>query len=299
MGYSDTKIKKIKFLLNVRNLTYKLAPMAQNKLSSRLYMIIKSAAAAAALPIIFIYVMIAKPDYKIMNAAAHVVLPVAGAVGDLVTWPIRFVRDTAVNIGELSNLRAENEELRVRLDEALRNKTVCDIAIAENDKLSRELDVVRAQPRDSVIADVVHDAAAFHHNTFFIDRGARDGIESGMVVTSTNGHMAGIVIDVATDFARVRALTDSNTNIAVRIVGTDVYGFLQGAGTTRPTIGFFSNPQFQPKAGQTLITSSISGVLPSGIMVGQVTDDLDVEVLQPSNLSRVMVLKFDTANEYK
>ncbi len=285
--------------MNVRILTYKLWPMAQNKLSSRLYVIIKSAVAAAALPIIFIYVMIAKPDYKIMNAAAHVVLPVAGAVGDVVTWPIRFVKDTVVNIAELSTLRDENEELRARLDDALRNKHACDIALAENQKLSRELDVVQAQPRGAIIADVVIDAAAFHHDTFFIDRGARDGIEPGMVVVSTDGHMVGVVIDAAIDFARVRALTDANTNIAVRIAGTDVYGFLQGAGTSRPAIGFFSNPEFQPKPGQTLVTSNISGVLPSGIMVGQVTEDKDVDVLHPSRLSRVMVLKFDTSNEYK
>ncbi len=285
--------------MNVRILTFKLWPMAQNKFSSRLYIIIKSAVAAAALPVIFIYVMIAKPDYKIMNAAAHVVLPVAGAVGDVITWPIRFVRNTVVNIGELSNLRAENEELRVRLDAALENKYACEIAIAENQKLSRELDVVRAQPRAAIIADVVQDAAAFHHNTFFIDRGASDGVEPGMIVVSTDAHMVGVVIDSAIDFARVRALTDANTNIAVRIAGTDVYGFLQGAGTSKPALGFFSNPEFKPKAGQTLVTSSISGVLPSGVMVGQVTDDLDVDVLNPSHLSRVMVLKFDTENEYK
>ncbi len=273
--------------------------MAQNKLSSRLYTIIKSAVAAAALPIIFIYIMIAKPDYTLMNAAAHVVLPVAGAVGDLVTWPIRFVRDTAVNIGELSSLRAENEELRAQLDAAIQNKHVCDIAVAENQKLSQELDIVRAQPHDAIIADVTHDAAAFHHNTFFINRGANDEIKSGMVVVSTNGQMVGVVMDVSGNFSRVRALTDSNTNIAVQVAGTDIYGFLQGAGTSRPTVGIFSNPEFKPKTGQILVTSNISGVLPAGIMVGEIGKNSDVKVLRPSRLSRVMVLKFDATDEYK
>ena len=81
--------------------------------------------------------MIAKPDYTIMNGLAHVVLPVANWVGDVITWPIRFVGSTIENVRELSNLRTENEELRVRLDDALRNKNLCEVAIAENQKVSK------------------------------------------------------------------------------------------------------------------------------------------------------------------
>ena len=104
--------------------------MNQNKISSRLKTIIKSACAAAVLPILFIYIMIAKPDYTIMNGLAHIVLPVASWVGDVITWPIRAVGSTIDNIRELSNLRTENEELRVRLDDAIRNKKICEVAIA-------------------------------------------------------------------------------------------------------------------------------------------------------------------------
>ena len=273
--------------------------MNSNKISSKVYSIIKAACASALLPVLFIYIMIAKPDYKIMNALSHVVIPVAHAVGDIVTWPIRVVGDAVGGISELSSLRAENEELRARLDAALIDKNTCNIAIAENKKLTRELNIVNSQPRNTVIADVVHDNSALGHNTYIINRGAKDGLESGMVVTSTDMMLAGTIIDVAENFARVRALTDADTNIAVRVVGSEVYGFMTGNGSSRPTIGFFSDPEFKPTDGVKLITSNISGVLPSGIIVGEMIDETDVKVMAPSKLSRVLVLKFDNKNEYK
>lgn len=274
--------------------------MKQNKISSKIYPIIRAVAHAAVLPVLFIYVMIAKPDYAIMNALGHVVVPVAQVIGDVVTWPIRVIGNTIGGAAEISQLRTENEELRARLDLALIDKDKCDIAIMENQKLNRELDIVTSQPRDTIIADIIQDNSALGHNTFLVNRGIRDGIESGMVVATTDMRLAGIVIDVAVNFARVRALTDADTNIAVRVVGSEVYGFMSGNGSVHPTMGFFSDPEFQPSKGIKLVTSNISGVLPAGLVVGDMIDETDVDVTNPSKLSRVIILKFDTPhNEYK
>ena len=291
--------QKIKFLLNVRFLVVTLKSMIQTSTSSKILTLIKSAAAAAVLPVLFIYIMIAKPDYRIMNGLAHVVLPVASVVGDVITWPVRAVGNMFVNIHELSTIRAENAELRVRLDEALANKNACDISVAENKKLESELNMVHNISRRTVLADVVHDNRAIHHNTFLINRGTDDGIAPGMVVVSPSNQFAGVIIDSGNDFARVRAVTDSDTNIAVRIAGYEVYGFLSGNGSATPTIGFFSDPNFRAAADLQLITSNISGVLPAGIYVGSMKNQNDVNVLQPGTLSRVIVLQFDTGTEYK
>ncbi len=273
--------------------------MNQTKLSSRIYQIVKAAAAAAVLPVMFIYVMVAKPDYHIMNAMSHVVVPVATWIGDIVTWPIRAVGGAIVGVGEISNLKAENEELRVRLDEALANKDAYEIAIKENQKLARELGVVRARPQKVTVADITLDNSAMGNNTFLINRGANDDIEPSMAVVSMDNRLVGVVIDAAPNFARVRSLTDTDTNIAVRVVGSEVYGFMRGDGSARPNMGFFSDQEFQPAKGIKLVTSNISGVLPEGLLVGEMADDTDVNVLRPNDITRVMVLHFDTDGKYK
>lgn len=285
--------------MNVGILTVKLPAMNQNKLSSKVQSIVKSAAAAAVLPVLFIYIMIAKPDYTIMNGLAHVVVPVAGWVGDVITWPVRVVGSAVRNVHELATLRTENEELQVRLQAALADKNSCDIAIKENQKLSRELDIMQSSPRHVIVADVMHDNSAFNHSTILLNRGTADGIEKGQVVVSMSNQLAGIVQDAGAHFARVRTLTDSDTNIAVRVVGSEVYGFLTGNGSSHPTMGFFSDPEFQADAGIKLVSSNISGVLPNGIIVGTMINETDVEILPPGRLSRVMVLQFDNNNEYK
>ncbi len=274
--------------------------MNPKKTSSRLHTIIKSAIVAAILPFVFIYIVVAKPDYRVMNGMAHIALPVVNGLGDLVTWPIRAGGKIIKRVHTLYNLEQENEELRARLDQALADKNKCDIALLENQELERELDIVRESPYASVVADVIFDNSALHHGTFLINRGSRDGIEAGMVVVSFDNTLAGIVIDAGANFARVRSLIDSNTNIAVRIAGSEVYGFLAGNGSNTPTIGFFNDHKFQPDAGVKLVTSGISGVLPPDIFVGKMKNDSDVDVMTPRELSRVMVLKFNLEqNKYK
>lgn len=233
-----------------------------------------------------------------MNAAAHVVVPVARVAGDIITWPVRVVVDAAGGIRELATAARENEELRARLDAALAARDTCDIAIAENQRLNRELDTVHSQPQRAVIADITHDAAAFNHNTFFVSRGADDGVSRGMVAVSMDGRLVGVVTDVAAGFSRVRAALDAASNIAVRIVGSDVYGFVQGGGG-RARLDLLSDPAFQITSGNVLVTSNISGVLPAGIVVGTVDENGDVNVTNPKSVSRVMILQFDGQNKYK
>ena len=298
--YSGRFKQKIKFLLNVQNLVFKLGvKMNQHSLSSRAVKLIKSAAAAAAVPLVFIYVLVSKPDFYLINGLGHIVVPMAHVIGNVVTWPIRAVGESVSNIYDLASLRAENERLQHELEEAKRDKNECDVAIAENKRLSNELDIVHATPQNVIMADVVHDTVALHHSNFLINKGVFDGVKKGMVVTSVDGIMAGMVIDVGGDFSRVRALNDADSNIAVRIAGDEVYGFLQGDGSASPEIGFFSRPEFKAAKGMTVITSNISGVLPNGILVGTMKNGHDVKVLQPDSISRVKVLEFNTNNEYK
>ncbi len=273
--------------------------MTKDKLSYKLMKIMKSALAALAVPLFIIYIMVAKPDYAIMNGLGHVILPVAGAIGDVITWPVRLAGQGIDWVRETSTLRTENENLRKKLDEALANKYACDIAIGENQKLEREIDVKRASPYASVIADVIFNDSVFHHNTFFINKGRKAGIERGMVVVSFDSRLIGTIVDCGSQFCRVRAITDADSNIAVRISGSGVSGFLQGNGKKRATIGFFSDAQFVGRKDLKIITSNISGVLPSGIYIGNMIDETHVDVLQPNQNSRVMVLKYDNMDSYK
>lgn len=273
--------------------------MIKDKSSYKFTRIIKSAIATVTVPILIIYIMVAKPDYTIMNGLAHIVLPIAHVAGNVVTWPLRAIGDGAHWIKETSHLRTENKILREKLDIALSNKNKCDIAIEENQKLEKEINIKKSSPYKTVIADILFDDSVFHHNTFLINRGKTHGLYKGMIVVSFDNRLVGTIIDCGSQFCKVRALTDANTNIAVRISGTDISGFLQGNGKSSASIGFFSDTQFIARSGLKIITSNISGVLPSGIYIGETKDKNRVDVLKPNKISRVMVLQYDDVGSYK
>jgi len=241
---------------------------------------------------------VAKPDYAIMNGIGHVILPVADVVGDVITWPVRVVGQSIVWIRETSTIRTENENLRKKLDMALANKYACDVALVENQKLEREIGVKNASPYETVVADVQFEDSVFHHNTFLINRGTKSGLTRGMVVVSFDNRLIGTIIDCGSQFCRVRGLCDSDSNIAVRVAGSDISGFLQGNGKTRASIGFFSDTQFIARKGLKIITSNISGILPSGVYIGDMTDETYVDVLRPNQYSRVLILKYNNMGSY-
>ena len=285
--------------MNIGFFAFKVAYMINDKMSYKLVRIIKSSLAAIAVPVFIIYIMVAKPDYTIMNSLAHVVLPVAHGVGSVITWPIRAIGQSANWIKETSQLRSENRKLRAKLDAALANKYNCDIAVLENQRLEHEINVKRALPYSTVIADIQFDDSVFHHNNFLINRGKKDGLDKGMVVVSFDNRMVGTVTDCGSQFCRVRSLADRDTNIAIRISGSDISGFLQGNGKSKASVGFFNDTQFVGSKGLKVITSNISGILPPGIYIGDMVDEKNVDILRPNNISRVMVLQYNDVGSYK
>ena len=272
--------------------------------SSKIYSYLRAGAAAALIPIFFIYMMIGKPDYAIMNVAAGVVVPVSGFLADGLTWPLRVVGKIAEKSRERGNALRENRELRAKLDDLLREQTRCQFLIAENQHLAQKLDIAEGRTQKIIVARVIHDNSAIGHNTFILDRGENGGIAPNMAVVSFDGVLVGVVTTVSIDSAKVRAITDAKSSIPVRVAGTDVYGFLRGAGASAPVFEFYSDPEFVPTAGNHLVTSNIKGGLPDGIPVGMVTDVGRVSAgVSPaattSRLHDVMVLSFEAAGKYK
>ena len=281
-----------------------IAQMSAKSISSKVYSVVRAGAVAVLIPIFFIYMMIGKPDYKVVNAAAGIVVPAAGFLANGLTWPLRVIGKIAEKSRVHGAALRENRKLRAKLDELMHEQTQCQFVIAENQHLAQKLDIATKQAQKVLVARVIHDHSAIGHNTFILDRGDEGGIAPGMAVVSFDGALVGIVTTVSIDSAKVRAITDARSTIPVRVAGTDVYGFLRGAGVSPPVFEFYSDPEFVPTAGNHLITSTIKGGLPDGIPVGMVTDvgKASTKAAPAAVIDRlhdVMVLSFDSAGKYK
>jgi len=238
--------------------------------SSKLAKIIKAGLLACLLPVFFLYVLLDKPDYKIIDSLSGAVVPAARVIGDGLTWPVRAIGKIGQNIAERSDIRKENKELRKKLDELILMQTTCASLNAENQRLTGLLDIKNSGHFKMLLARVIFDNSMFARENFLLDKGTAVGIKAGTIILSTDGYLAGIVKTATDNQAKVMGLADKDSSIAVRVAGSDVSGFLRGRGNSAPVLEYFSDQEFSPTVGTMLITSKIGGNLPDGIPVGTI-----------------------------
>ena len=272
--------------------------MNSKKKSYKNYLLNWSVLPTFFLPFFIIYVIIDKPDYKIINKISAVNMNILTNIGNILNYPIKSISNLFSNIRDLNNIKEENSKLKIKLYELLSEKNKCDILFLENQRLNKELDIIKSEPIKSTIASIIYNKNLFG-DIFFINKGFDSGIKNGMIVTSLDGYLIGVISDTNKNFSKIRTLNDTKSNIAVRIAGSEVYGFIQGKSSKNPSIDFFSDPSFEITKGLKLITSNINGVLPEGINVGEILDNKKIKITPIENVSNVIVLYFNNDTKYK
>jgi rod shape-determining protein MreC len=115
-----------------------------------------------------------------------------------------------------------------------------------------------------------------------IDRGEEDGLRDGMPIITWRG-VVGRVNRVGPTSSKVLLVTDTSSSISGRVQSSEsrVTGILRG----RPEGGLLMQhiPQEESvQTGDTVITSDLGGVMPEGLVVGQIVQvrRKDVDVFQ-------------------
>ena len=126
-----------------------------------------------------------------------------------------------------------------------------------------------------------------------IDRGTEDGVREGMPVITWRG-VVGRVNRVSPTSSKVLLITDTSSSISGRIQSSEsrVAGILRG----RPEGGLVMQhiPQEESlQTGDTVVTSDLGGIMPEGLVVGQVVQvrRKDVDVFQEALIEPAADLK--------
>lgn len=199
--------------------------------------------------------------------------PVQGALNDVG----RGVTSVFGAITEIDQLRLANQAL-MRDNERLRTENT---RAAE---LQREYDVLTAllQLRSglnftTVAAQVVARESSEFRRVISLDQGTDKGVKIGDVVIAAGGALAGRVIEVGANFARVRLMNDTEST---------VIGQVQTSAATGEVVGQLGgvlvmqniDATERPKIGDEVVTAGIEvggGVrspYPKGLLIGQVVD---------------------------
>ena len=176
-----------------------------------------------------------------LNAAAgYVFVPMQEGINKVGTW----ISDKAVNLKNLSDVMAENEDLQNQVDELTTELNTIKLEQYELDNLRELYNLDQKYPSyEKVAANVIGKNSGNWFNTFTIDKGSNDGIEVDMNVMAGSG-LVGIVTDVGPNYAKVTSIINDTSKVSGMVLST---------------------------SGNCIVTSAVSYNYQQGILIGYIS----------------------------
>lgn len=211
------------------------------------------------------------------------------AIGTRIMTPVELgvsgllgqVEDVADVVRRIGELASQNDQYREEIDRLRAEVVRLGELELENRDLRNLLGLKQnSAPGELVPARVIARDPSPYVQSITIDRGTDDGLRDGMTVITWRG-MVGRITRVAPTSSKVLLITDVNSSISGRIQVDEarVTGNIRG----RAEGGLLMQHIRQDETlqtGETVITSDLGGVVPQGLVVGQIVQirrkDIDV-----------------------
>ncbi|GMK38390.1 cell shape-determining protein MreC [Paenibacillus sp. CCS19] len=196
--------------------------------------------------------------------------------------PAGYIAGFFEDIGNIRSLQEENEQLRTTAAAYARDKIKYNVIEKQNADLERDLKFTERQRQlndyEYLIAQVVSVSSDPYNPTIKIDLGSENGIKENMAVVTVDG-LIGIISKVSAFSSNVEPITSldekspNSKAISVTVLGREKESF-GIIGTYDQENGRFEMtriPENDPMiVGDTVVTSGLGRVFPSGLIVGTV-----------------------------
>lgn len=234
----------------------------------------------------------------LMGGFAH---PLSNLVG-IVTTPVRNGINAVVEWTEKryeaafrqSELEADYEQLKKDYAELEAKYREAQSDAEENERL-RNLLGLKEKRRELHFesATVTAVVADNWDSALTISKGSDAGLEQGDCVVDEYGNLVGLIDTVGTNWSTVMTIVDSDLEMGGLIARTDTAGILEGSfelmGQGKLRLSYLpENSEFM--AGDQVLTSGLSGLYPSGLVVGYIEEVRT----DPSGMTRYAVVAPET-----
>lgn len=222
----------------------------------------------------------------------------AGVRGNL-SWPERLVKDTVSffqqavstpvkavagffdDLSKILSLYEENKQLKSALQQFAQIEASNDMLRKENERLRQMLDAKSNLKEYKVyVAEVIARTHDSWYNIITINRGERDGIKPNMAVTTSSG-LIGFIDSVSYFSSNVRLITDierGNHISAIIQNHEDTFGIVESYDSERGELVMRKIPlEATLQVRQKVISSGLGGIIPKGIIIGEVTEVREAE----------------------
>lgn len=206
------------------------------------------------------------------TAAGYVVVPFQDGIASVGSYMYKRYEE----LGQLEEVLEENEKLKEQIAEL-----TMENAQLQQDKYElsslRELYAIDEATSDyeKTGARIIASDSTNWFYSFVIDKGADDGIETDMNVLAGGG-LAGRVVSVGPNYARVLSVIADNSNVYGTVLSTSENLLVTGDLQTVTTEGMIRYEQLSDKSnkvseGDKVVTSNISSKYLPGIPIGYIS----------------------------
>ena len=194
-----------------------------------------------------------------------------------------FISDKADSLENLSIVMAENEALKKQVDELTTELNTIKLERYELENLRELYDLDQKYPSyDKVAANVIGKGSGNWFHSFTIDKGSKDGVETGMNVMAGSG-LVGIISEVGPHYAVVTSIISDTSKVSGMVVTTSdnliVNGSLQKMNESMTIeFGSLNDRDNKVEVGDPVVTSYVSYDYQQGILIGyisEITTDLN------------------------
>lgn len=177
------------------------------------------------------------------------------------------------NFGQLfqaTEIKEENQKLKDQLAQLSIDYIKLSSLELENKYLRSELNFLKETKRNFKLVKVIG-RQANDDQILIIDHGSADGLEVGQAVTVGQGIIIGKILKTEDNQGQVMLLTHINCKLAVGLANyPSTSGLLKGQAGNSLLMDLIPLNQ-EIKEGDTVITSGLETKIPSGLVIGQVS----------------------------
>lgn len=211
--------------------------------------------------------------------------------------PVTATSNLVRDFQSYAQLYQQNQELRRELQQMKSWKEAALQLEQENARLL-DLNNVRLDPALTYVTGVVlADSGSPFRQSVLLNIGARDGIKDGWAAMDGLG-LVGRISGVGEQTARVVMLTDNASRVPALIQPSGQSAIVSGDNTASPPIDFIETPALV-RPGDRVVTSGDGGVLPAGLVIGEVAQDAGgrLRVRMSADIERLEFLRVLRASE--
>lgn len=206
------------------------------------------------------------------DAAGMIVVPFEKSINGIGSW----ITEINQALQDKQDLIDQNQELQDTVDTLTEQN---NILIQNQSELSRLQELYNLDEEYSsypkVAARIISKDPGNWYDTFMINRGSKDGIRVDNNVISGKG-LVGIVTEVGSSWATVRAIIDDSSYVSTMTVGTDdnciVTGDLELIDEGKLRFSQLYDKDDKVTVGERIVTSNISDKYVEGLFVGYVSE---------------------------